>query len=181
MTDLPRRRRRPPQPLDGGRLEELALAYVARFATSRARLRRYLERKVAERGWAPDGEPGIDRLVAKLSAAGYVDDAAFALSRARDLAGRGYGERRLGGTLHQAGIGDADGEAARAHAAAERVAAALAFARRRRLGPYASEVPDPKLRERQLAALIRAGHPFELARRILALEPGTEPDIEALE
>ena len=30
----------------------MALAYVARFATSRGKLVRYLDRKVRERGWA---------------------------------------------------------------------------------------------------------------------------------
>ena len=37
------------KPLDAARLDELALAYVARFATSRAKLLRYLARKVRDR------------------------------------------------------------------------------------------------------------------------------------
>ena len=36
------------KPLDASRLDELALAYVARFATSRAKLLRYLGRKLRE-------------------------------------------------------------------------------------------------------------------------------------
>ncbi|HEX6741396.1 MAG TPA: RecX family transcriptional regulator, partial [Sphingomicrobium sp.] len=45
------RSRRPPAPLDEQRLDELALRYVGRFATTRAKLRSYLERKLRERGW----------------------------------------------------------------------------------------------------------------------------------
>jgi regulatory protein len=38
--------RRQPKPLDPARLDELALTYVARFATSAAKLERYLKRKL---------------------------------------------------------------------------------------------------------------------------------------
>ena len=42
------RKPRSSRPLDKARLEELALAYVARFATSAARLESYLARKLRE-------------------------------------------------------------------------------------------------------------------------------------
>ena len=48
---VPRRRRERP-PLDAEKLRELALAYVGRFATTRARLSTYLERKIRERALA---------------------------------------------------------------------------------------------------------------------------------
>lgn len=50
------RSNRPLTPLDPARLERLALRYVERFATTRVKLTRYLERKVRERGW--DNEIG---------------------------------------------------------------------------------------------------------------------------
>lgn len=46
-----RREKRPPKPLDGDRLEELALHYVSRYATTKAKLVRYLDRKLHARGW----------------------------------------------------------------------------------------------------------------------------------
>ena len=115
------RRRKPRPPLDAASLKELALAYVARFATSRARLGAYLRRKVRERGWGGSGEPPIDALVGQAAEAGFVDDAAFALSKARSLTARGYGSRRVRQALAAAGIEEADGEAAREHARAEAV------------------------------------------------------------
>ncbi|HVJ00769.1 MAG TPA: RecX family transcriptional regulator, partial [Sphingomonas sp.] len=51
------RSRRPLSPLDRADLERLALRYVERFATTRARLAAYLDRKIRERGWAGEGSP----------------------------------------------------------------------------------------------------------------------------
>lgn len=175
-----RKPRKPRPPLDEARLSELALAYVARFATSRAKLAAYLQRKVREQGWDGAGEPPIVTLVEKAVSAGYVDDAAFALSKARTLTARGYGRRRVDQALRVAGIGDEDGAQARGHAAADAVAAALRYARRRRIGPYADAVADPSAREKALAAMIRAGHDFRLAKSVLGLPPGVEPDPEVL-
>ena len=173
--------RRPRPPLAKDRLEEMALAYVARFATTRARLAAYLKRKLAERGWEGDGEPPIEAIVDQAARAGFVDDAAFALSKARSLAGRGYGPRRLNQALHAAGVGESDGEAARGHARGEAAEAALRFARRRRIGPFADKQATPEAREKALAAMIRAGHEFRLAKALLALPPGAAIDPEALE
>lgn len=158
-------------------LEELALRYVGRYATSRGKLTSYLKRKVRERGYDGDDDRAIDGLVRKFVDRGYVDDASYAAMKARDLAARGYGERRLGATLYAAGISEADGEEAREIGADKRVAAALAYARRRRFGPFAVEkVIDRKLFEKQMAAMLRAGHPPALARKILDLPPGYDLD-----
>jgi len=173
--------RRPRPPLDEDKLNELMMAYVARFATSRAKLAAYLARKLRERGWAGTSEPPVDALVAKAVRLGFVDDAAFALSKARSLTARGYGERRVGQALHAAGIGETDAEAARDHARDDAVEAALQFARRRRFGPFATDVAGPEAREKALAAMIRAGHGFRLAKAILALAPGVAVDPETIE
>lgn len=178
MTRPQARKTRPP--LDTAKLDELALTYVGRFATSRAKLAIYLRRKLRERGWSGDAPADVDGLVERISDLGYVDDQAYALSKARSLSGRGYGERRVGQALAQAGIADEDAVDAKDFASAEAVEAALRFARRRRLGPFGEKVEDPKQRERNLAAMIRAGHSFHLARTILQLEPGVVPDRDEL-
>ena len=167
-------------PLTGETLNELALAYVGRFATTRAKLASYLGRKLRERGWSGDSAPDIDTVVRQLSTLGYVDDAAYALAKSRALVGRGYGVRRVCESLRAAGVEEEDSEPARDLAEAEAVEAALRFARRRRFGPFGERAADRAGRERALAAMVRAGHPFGLARSILALEPGSEVDIESL-
>lgn len=172
--------RKPRPPLDKDRLNELALFYVGRFATTRAKLTTYLMRKVRERGWEGDGGPEIERLVERFAETGLVDDASFALAKSRSLSERGYGGGRVRQALRAAGIDENDGEAARELAAEQAVDAAIRFARRRRIGPFASEHPDRKAREKALAAMIRAGHGFDLARAVVDALPGAEFDLDEL-
>lgn len=156
-----RREKRPPKPLDAARLEELALAYVARFATSAGKLSAYLRRKLRERGWDGAGEPDPAALVARFVACGYVDDAGYARAKAGGLLRRGYGTRRIGQALAAAGIAEVDREAI---SRAEQREAALVMARKRRFGPFGPGSADRAQREKQLAAMLRAGHPLESAR-----------------
>jgi regulatory protein len=168
-------------PLDSAKLDELALAYVGRFATTRAKLRAYLARKLRERGWQGEREPDLEAIAERLAAYGYIDDAGYALMKSRALSGRGYGKRRLLTALRVAGVGEEDGADARDHADAEAVPAALRFAERRRIGPFAfRKTDDPRDREKALAAMVRAGHGFALARAIVELGPGDAVDAEAL-
>jgi len=165
--------RKPPPPLDKARLDALALAYVGRFATTRARLVTYLRRKLRERGWDGAGEPATAELAERLARLGYIDDAAYALAKGRSLGQRGFGRRRVSMALRAAGVGEEDRGPADEAARAEALTAALRFARRRRIGPFAANPPDPKTRQRDLSAMIRAGHDFELSRRIAGLAPGS--------
>lgn len=174
------RRERPP--LTPAALNELALRYVGRFATTRAKLRSYLHRKVRERGWSESvPPPDVDALAERFAERGYVDDASYALSKSRSLSGRGYGKARLMQSLRVAGVGDDDAEAARAYADNEALAAAVRYAQRRRIGPFAAQSPDPKARDRALAAMVRAGHSFALSRAIIDLRPGAPVDVDELE
>lgn len=155
-----------PRPLDGPRLEELALSYAARFATSRAKLDAYLHRKLRERGWAGEGEAPVAAIVERMAAAGYVDDAAYARAKSGSLLRRGYGTRRIGQALDAAGIGEAARSGARPGEGAAR-RAALTLARKRRFGPFGAGAADRAAREKQIAAMLRAGHPLDSARELV--------------
>lgn len=161
--------RRVPRPLDRERLNELALAYVARFATSAAKLEGYLRRKLRERGWEGEGEPPVAALIERYVAAGYVDDAAFARARAGSLRRRGYGSRRVDQTLDAAGIAPDLRAEVRATLGEERQAA-LALARKRRLGAFGPPAADRQAREKQIAVLLRAGHRLDIARQVVEME-----------
>lgn len=155
--------RRIPRPLTAARLEELALAYVARFATSAAKLDGYLRRKLRERGWEGEGDPPVAATVERYVALGYVDDTAFARARTGSLLRRGYGQRRIGQALYAAGIDEAVQGAVRPGPAEQRQAA-LALARKRRLGPFGAPTADRAAREKQVAAMLRGGHTLDSAR-----------------
>lgn len=169
------RGRRVKPPLDAAGLEQAALFYAGRYATTRAKLASYLRRKLRERGWAEPFSPPVEALVERMAGLGYVDDRAFANARAGALTRRGYGARRVGDALRAAGIGEEDGAEARAAAEADAWHAALRFAERRRIGPFAALEADRPAREKAYAAMLRAGHPPGMARRILAARPGEIP------
>jgi regulatory protein len=175
-------------PLGETELRDLALSYVARFASTGARLEAYLARKLKERGVAVDADGreariDIPALVARLVELGYVDDAAYARMRARDLGARGYGARRVEQALWAAGVDETIRADTAPHEHARRAAAVL-MAQKRRLGPYGAgrdEAADPlsqrKAHEKAVAAMLRAGHDYEHVRFILAA--GGTHDVEA--
>lgn len=176
-----RRARRIPKPLDRTRLNDLALHYVARFATSSGKLQNYLERKLRERGWEGEGDPDIPSLVARFAEKQYVDDEAYGRMKASGLLARGYGARRVEEKLRADGL-DQGVREANAPGECEAREALIAYVRRRRFGPFSTDPqgagPEAarKLREKQLAAILRAGHSFDHARRVV--EAKTEAELE---
>jgi regulatory protein len=175
----PKQTRREPTPLDAEGLERIGLFYAGRYATTRAKLADYLRRKLRERGWSGAGPPPVEALVERFAGLGYVDDAAFASAKAGALLRRGYGERRVAQALRAAGIGEAEGAPAREEAEAGAEEAALRFARRRRIGPYAPAPLDREARQKAVAAMLRAGHRLDIVRLILDASPGdiVDPDL----
>jgi len=170
--------KRPRPPLDEEALRELALRYVGRFATSRAKLLAYLSRKIGERGWGGEDPANPQALVDRLSDLRYVDDAGYAVMKSASLARRGYGARRVAETLRADGIAQADREQADVQTENEAWTAADRFARRKRIGPYAQARPEPKQREKWIAAFLRAGHSYATARRWTDAAPGEVPEAD---
>ncbi len=171
-----RRTHRPLAPLKPADLEWFALRYVERYATTRGKLADYLRRKIRERGW--DGEAPADpqALAQRMADLGYVDDRAFAEAKAGAMGRRGLGARRVTQALRFAGIAGEDAEAVAPAIEADRTASAIAFARRKRIGPFAREAADRPLQEKQLAAMLRAGHALDIARRIVRMAPGEDAE-----
>lgn len=163
-----RRHKRPRPPLDSPALRALALHYVGRYATTQGKLKHYLQRKIGERGWVENGSyPQIDSLVAEFAERGYVDDAGFAEAKTHSMLRRGYGTARVKASLRQSGVAtELVNEVTQVNPDSARDAA-LAFARRRRLGPFGAPAVDHKAREKAIAAFIRAGHSYEIAREIV--------------
>ncbi len=164
------RQDRAPKPLTPTALNDMALRYVARFATSAAKLEHYLLRKIRERGWEGEGHAPVSApvsaIVERFVAAGYVDDEVYARSKTGSLLRRGYGKRRIDQTLGAAGIAEEVRDAVAA-GEAELRGAALALARKRRFGPFGKADQDRAVREKQLSAMLRAGHRLDMARELV--------------
>lgn len=159
-----RREKRRPEIQSHDALKALAFAYVARFSTSRAKLIRYLARKLREANadhLRPDMEIVADRMIEL----GLVDDQGYAEMRTASLARRGYGPRRVTADLRASGIAEAD--AAELARSMDELEIATAFAKRKRLGPFFPGEADRKHLDRALGAMMRAGHSFDVARKVL--------------
>lgn len=165
--------RRGAPPLNDRSLRDLAIRYVARYATSSGKLERYLARKISERGWEGDSPPATTALVEECITRGYVDNVQFARIRAAGLARKGLGRIRIGIDLRNAGVPEniaietLDHQVSSSDVA---LVSAIRLARRKRIGPYGSGGSDPAVRKRWMGQLARAGHSGETVRRLLALD-----------
>lgn len=167
-------------PLDEDKLQDLAVSYVARFATTRAKLEDYLRRKVRERGWEPEGAAPVEEIAMKMVDAGYVDDLGYARAKSGSLLRRGYGPRRVSQALGMAGIDEGIADEV-APTEAEQRLSALSLVRRRGFGPFGENVKDPAKREKQLAAMQRAGHSLSLALALIDAPTTREAECWAAE
>jgi regulatory protein len=177
-----------PAPIDRALLERWALAYLERYASSAANLRRVLERRVWRRATGDSGADGealrtagalIEALVARYRKTGLVDDAAYAAARARSGLARGRSLRAIAAGLGAKGVGATDAAAAVAALSEDAhdpdLAAASAFARRRHLGPFrrgaaadgVSAAAAAAERRRELSAFARAGFGRRVAEAVL--------------
>jgi regulatory protein len=163
--------------LDEAGLNRLALAYVGRYATTQKKLSDYLMRKVRESDWADEHPPPISNIVNRMVTLNYVDDAAFAAMKGESLTRRGYGPLRVKMALRNAGIGSNDASDAQERADDAALESALAYAKKRKIGPFSViNTTDPKLKAKALASMCRAGHSYEVAARIVGCPPGAMED-----
>ena len=171
--------KRPTRPITAKYLQNAATFYLERYPSTAEGLRRVLERRVARARIADapiveNVERVIAEMVAKFVAAGVIDDKAFAQTKARALHRRGTSNRLTRQKLKLAGIDGDTLDQAMAGLDQEldtdprqrEWKAATALARRRRLGPYRAK--DRKdHRNRDLAAMARAGFDYDLAKKVI--------------
>ena len=160
-------------------LRNAALYYLDRYASSTANLRRILMAKVERSARAHDtdraeGAADVEALLADFVRDGVLDDARYAKGRALALYRRGASTRAIRARLTAKGVVREHIDPAIATLREEShepdMAAALTFARRRRLGPYRAQNARAERRARDLAALGRQGFAYDVARRIIDAE-----------
>jgi regulatory protein len=176
----------PPSPpvLDRSTLERKALDYIGRYEAPAARVAAVLRRMVdrAARRDSLDRDAAralIDEVVADLVGRGIIVDRRYAEIRARALRGRGTATAMIRQDLRARGVSAAVADEvlqSGPEESAANLAAAIAFARRRRLGPYRAETVRAENRLRDLAALGRRGFDPDTARRVI-----DAPDAAALD
>ena len=176
---------RKPRPVTREWLFRAAAYYLGRYASTAENLRRVLERKVASRirDWgddpkAPDPEASaalVDATVAHFLELKLLDDRAFAEARLASLRRRGTSIRQVQAKLSEKGVDrELIAEVVGGDETDDR-AAALAFARRRRLGPHRLRDRTER-RDRDIAAMMRAGFGLSDARHAIDRDPDDSED-----
>jgi regulatory protein len=168
------------EPPDAAKLYEAALNHLARYAATEAGLTRVLARKVdrwVRTDFGEDVEPEaaaaaaraaktvIPDVIARLRDAGVLNDDAFAASRAKRLTREGKSRRGALAHLAAKGVKAATAGVALAEDPERELAAACAYLRRRRAGPF-GDAPELKI----LAAMARAGFSQSIARQAMRLD-----------
>lgn len=175
--------RRPPRRVTPDYLERAALHYLERFASSSENLRRVLMRKIdrSVQAHGTDREQAagwVEALVERYQGAGLLNDDAYARMRAESLHRRGASTRAIREKLAAKGVDRDTTDAALGDLRDDvegdlDLAAAMALAKRRRLGPFRPAEARAAHREKDMAALGRAGFAYDVARRVVdAEEPG---------
>lgn len=174
--DGAKRGRRRPKMATAKHLENVALWYLQRFAASADSLRRVLLRRVEKsaRANGTDREEGaafVEEIITRFRQSGLLDDRVYAEGRTLSLHRRGVSTSGIRARLAAKGVAAEDIDAALAGLRDETdqpdVAAAIAYARRRRIGPFRTRGGREENRERDLAALARQGFDYDTARRVV--------------
>lgn len=157
------------------RLTRSALHYLERYASSEANLRKILHRKVLKACQALDRNPEdfdemIDAVVARCAASGLVNDLTYAETKTAGLRRRGQSRRKIEAHLGAKGVDRQTIETVLSEDPGTDEDAAATFARRRRLGPFRKSADREARRDKDLAAMCRAGFSFEIAKRVIDSE-----------
>lgn len=168
-------------------LRRAAEHHAERHPVTEKRLAQVLERKVAAHARKhqvtppPETKEWIAAIVESMAKTGFVDDRRLAEARTRTLRNRGKSTRAVQASLREKGVPSEivaeitehpiDDAGAPVSVATIDESAAWSLARRKKLGPFRPETLRAENRQKDLAALGRAGFSFALAKRILDGEP----------
>lgn len=170
------------------RLRNIAEAYVSRYGGSTGRLRSVLRRRAlrslryhAEEERRDEIFDVIEALIATRVQAGTSDDAREARAAAVRLSLAGRPRRVVAMKLREKGFAPEHIESAVGGLQGQEedsvdpdLVACCRYARRRGLGPFRSPGARDKPRDKQLAALMRAGFSYALASRVVDCEDAGE-------
>ncbi|WP_439527443.1 regulatory protein RecX [Pannonibacter sp.] len=178
MSDPAKPVRKKPRVPTEERLTRITLAYLERYATSLANLRRVLTRRVEKAAKAHERDvaeflPLVEIVLEKAARSGLVNDEVYAETKAASLRRKGASSRQITAKLSARGVSRSVIEETLARDDSDSAAAARRYAQRRRLGPWRKGWHDEdgaarRDRDRKdLAALCRAGHGLDVARKAL--------------
>lgn len=172
-ANSPRKRRK----ITPERLKNIALYYLERFDSSADNLRRVLSRRVFD--YAREN-PDFDRqraaawiedVIAGFERVGYLDDVRYAETKISAYLAAGKPERWIRQKMRQKGVEEEVTDKILSAAEIDEEKAAENFARKKKIGPFRkSEEERNACRQKDLAALVRAGFGYEVAKSVVGGE-----------
>ena len=171
-----KRQKRIPRKVSSTSIENSALYYIGRYATSSENLKRVLKRKVirASKHHETNIEACINHigdLIQRYLENGILNDEAYAQAQATSMNRRGKSLRAIRSRLRQKALSDKIINKAISVLTNEigspDLSAAIAYARKRRLGPYRKNSSKQNSLDKELASLARSGFSYSLALRIV--------------
>ena len=171
------RGRKRPRKITPKYLENAAVFYLQRYSSTIAGLRKALVRKIDRSvrehgGTRSEHLPAVEEVLQKLERSGLLNDQSFTLHKADSLRAAGRSTRVIAQKLWQKGVPTAlaNTHIARVKAEIPDHDAARMHARKKRLGPFrriADAATRRELRQKDLAAMARAGFSYDVAKRIV--------------
>ena len=178
---MDKKRSKQPRKVSLRYLENAALHYLQRYATSAENLRRVLKRKIERSCKFHAADPAefyaaADALIERYTSSGLLNDRVYAEAKVSSLRRRGLSRQAIAHKLQAKGLAKSEILAGLEITDAEKeepeLEAALALARRKKLGPF-RPVPatDPDRKKKDMAALARAGFSYDIAAAALNFRP----------
>ncbi len=156
------------------RLRNITLYYLARFDASADKVRAMLKRRIAKTISAglpvpPETPQWIENIITDMRHLGYLNDTRYAENQIRLLTNQGKSTRFIILKLKEDGIDEYTIRSLLTAADTSDGDQARRFVKRKKIGPY--RPPEQRLmyRQKDLAALARAGFSYETAREALML------------
>ena len=156
------------------RLKNIALYYMQRFDSSVDNLRQVLKRRVSDYAYANpefdknEAHAWIEELLQEFEGYGYLNDERYAESKVRGYLLSGKPEKYIKIKMQQKGVdsGLVDNILDVEEYDVEEMA--LRHAKKKKLGPFMANLELRKeKRQKDLAAMIRAGFDYETAQKVI--------------
>lgn len=174
------RKRRQQKKITPQRLKNIGLYYLQRFETSKAGLRSVLLRRIdayarENLGWNKEEAcKAAEDIISEFERMHYIDDSRYAEMKVRDYLSAGKPARYIAGKLKAKGISEADINSVLEQQEYDQQAMALKFAKRKKIGPYRAEEERREFRQKDMAALVRAGFDYDVVCEVLDSELSSE-------
>ena len=156
------------------RLKNIALYYLQRFDSSVDNLRQVLKRRVYDYARQAtdfdinEAHEWIETLLSDFEKLGYLNDERYAEFKITSYLESGKPARYIKIKMKQKGVADDIVDKILSDSEVDEKQSALKFAQKKKIGPYRADEEAQKLnRQKDLAAMVRAGFDYETSKNII--------------